>query len=162
MYFLHSIRQGSRRLCLLQPLLYLPLPLADRLGRILPCDITVQIFQQVLTGGFELIANQPQPQKPGAEGVLFVLRLGSGAHGPLLDQRLMGDCQTQLDVTLDFSRVEGRIEHPKLNGSLAEHTVQIQGMIPGAVVVNTPPGRAVVPQGFKLGHGLGAFEIHVL
>lgn len=111
MYFLHSIRQGSRRLCLLQPLLYLPLPLADRLGRILPCDITVQIFQQVLTGGFELIANQPQPQKPGAEGVLFVLRLGSGAHGPLLDQRLMGDCQTQLDVTLDFSRVEGRIEH---------------------------------------------------
>lgn len=118
MYFLHSIRQGSRRLCLLQPLLYLPLPLADRLGRILPCDITVQIFQQVLTGGFELIANQPQPQKPGAEGVLFVLRLGSGAHGPLLDQRLMGDCQTQLDVTLDFSRVEGRIEHPKLNGSL--------------------------------------------
>ena len=51
MYFLHSIRQGSRRLCLLQPLLYLPLPLADRLGRILPCDITVQIFQQVLTGG---------------------------------------------------------------------------------------------------------------
>lgn len=59
MYFLHSIRQGSRRLCLLQPLLYLPLPLADRLGRILPCDITVQIFQQVLSGGFELVPNQP-------------------------------------------------------------------------------------------------------
>ena len=62
MYFLHSIRQGSRRLCLLQPLLYLPLPLADRLGRILPCDITVQIFQQVLSGGFELVPNQRQAQ----------------------------------------------------------------------------------------------------
>ena len=98
MYFRHSLRFDSRngRLSpsLLQPLLHLPFPLVDSLSRILPRDIAVQILQQMLAGGLELVANQPQPQKPGAKGVLLVLRLGFGTHGTLLYQRLMGDRQT--------------------------------------------------------------------
>ena len=106
-------------MCLLQPLLHQTLPLTLCLRRVFPCDIALQIFQQMLSGSFELVPYQPQPQKPCAEGVLFVLRLGSGVHGPLLDQRLMRNRQTQLDVAFDLPGVEGGIEHPKLNGSLA-------------------------------------------
>lgn len=149
-------------MCLLQPLLHQTLPLTLCLRRVFPCDIALQIFQQMLAGGLELIADQSQPQKPGTEGVLFIFRVGPGAHRPLLYQRLMGNCQTQLDVAFDLPGVEGGIEHPKLNGSLAEHAVQIQRVIPGVVVMDIPPGIAVVPQGLKLSHGLGVLQVHIL
>ena len=57
---------------LLQPLLHQTLPLTLCLRRVFPCDIAIQIFQQMLSGGFELVPYQPQPQKPGAEPERFL------------------------------------------------------------------------------------------
>ena len=89
------------------------LPLCLR--RVFPCDIALQIFQQMLAGSFELVTYQPQPQEPSAEGVLFIFRVGSGAHRPLLHQCLVGNRQAQLDIALDLPGEEGGIEHPEFN-----------------------------------------------
>ena len=45
-------------MCLLQPLLHQTLPLTLCLRRVFPCDIAIQILQQMLAGGLELIADQ--------------------------------------------------------------------------------------------------------
>lgn len=68
-----------------------------RLRRIAPSDVALQVFQQMLAGGFEFIPDQPQPKQPSAEGVFFVLRLGFDAGSAPLHKRLMGDGEAKLD-----------------------------------------------------------------
>jgi hypothetical protein len=40
--------------------------------------------------------------------------------------------------------------------------MQIQGMIPAAVIMGVTPGSSVVPQAFELRHRLGPFQIHII
>ena len=113
-------------------------------------------------GGFELVANEPQPQQPGAEGVLFIVAMGPGVGGALLHQRLMADSQAELDIGFDLAGMEGGIEQPELNGALGEYAVQIEPVVPGVVVVVVSPGRAVIPERFQFLHGRGPFLVHLI
>ena len=113
-------------------------------------------------GGFELVANEPQPQQPGAEGVLFIVAMGPGVRGAFLLQRLMADGQAELDIGFDLTRMEGGVEQPELNGTLGEYAVQIEPVVPGMVVVVVSPGRAVIPEPFQFLHGRGPFLVHLI
>ena len=68
------------------------------LRRIVPRNVILQIFQQMLTGGFEFITDKTEPQQPNAEGIFFILRLVFDAGGTPLHQRLMADSEAQLDI----------------------------------------------------------------
>ena len=52
----------------------------------------------MLASGFEFITDQSQPQKPGAEGIFLVLRLGFNTGRTSLYKRLMGNGKAQLKM----------------------------------------------------------------
>lgn len=107
--------KGVWFLCLL-PLCLQTLPLALGLGGVTSGDPTLQMLQQVLTGGLELIADHPHPQKPGAESVGFIGGLGLDAAGAALVQRLGRDGKAELYIRLDLPRVfHGGVEKPEFH-----------------------------------------------
>ena len=87
--------EGGRLLGLF-PLGLQAFPLALGLGGVTPGDAALQMLQQVLAGGLELIASHPHPQKPGAEGIRLVGGLGLDAAGAPLVQRLGRDGKAKL------------------------------------------------------------------
>ena len=95
-----------------------PFPLFLCLGRIFPGNVPIQILQQMLTGALELVTDHTQPEKPGAESILLIAALGTAPGCGFLNKTLMGDGKTELDVGLHLTGMEGRVEHPELDGAL--------------------------------------------
>lgn len=70
--------------------------------------------------------------------------------------------QAQLDVRLDLPGVlHGGVEQPELHRAFGEHTVEVQGVVPGSVVVLKAPVLAAVPDLLKGLHGLGPFAVEL-
>ena len=70
----------------------------------------------------ELVADQAEAQKPGAEGVLLVAGTGLFFTSRALGQRLVADRQAKLDVSLHLAGVGERgVEHPELNRTLLKY-----------------------------------------
>ena len=102
-----------------------PFLLKFSLRRVAPRYVTVKVFQQMMTCGFEFLTDHSQPQQPCAEGVLFIFGLCLSICSAFLHQRLMAYCKTKLNVGFHLARVQRRVEQSKLNCSVREHTVKI-------------------------------------
>ena len=133
-----------------------------RLRRVTPSDVALQILQQMLAGGLEFIPDQPKPQQPGAEGIFFILLVGLDRGCAFLHKRLMADGKAKLDIRFHLSGMKGGIEQAEFDGAFGEDAVQVKGMIPALVVMETAVAAAVVPQPFHLGHGGWPFVVQIV
>lgn len=114
------------------------------------------MFQQVQPAGLEFVSNEPQPEHPAPEGVFLVVRFRLSGGGFLLGQGLMGHCQTELDVCLDFPSVEGAVEKPEFHRPFGEGGVEVEPVVPAAIVMFIPTkGCLDVPDVGKFCHGSG-------
>ena len=100
-----------------------------------PSDVALQMGKQVFPTILELLPNQTEPQKPRPERVLLVLRMRRFPLCGFLGQRLIADRKAKNKITADHTGMKGGIEGSELNRSLAEHTVEVQQVIPAVVVV---------------------------
>ena len=85
--------------------------------------------------GLELITIKAQPEQPAAHAVLFIVCHAAATTGFLLYQRLMADCQTELQVRLDLPGMEGGVEQPELNGALGKGSVEVEPPVAALVVM---------------------------
>ena len=103
-------------------------------GGLSPGCVAVHVLQEDLPGGFELVADEAEPEHPAPEGVFLVfglLGLGAGV-GDLLGQ--FAHRQAKLDVSLHLACVDaaalavmrvGKLEEAELDGALGEARVEV-------------------------------------
>lgn len=106
------------------------------------------MVEQMESGGFELVTNEAKAKQPDTKTVFVV-----GGDGPirfciLLIVSLGGDRKTELDIRLDFSRMDLTVEGSKFYSAFLEHTVEIQAVITAAVVMLMASIPALVPNRF--------------
>ena len=93
----------------------------------------------MLASGFELRADEAQPQEPAPEGVLGVIRLRARWACCLGGQGLCADGQAELDVCLDLAGMQRAVEGTELDGMCrafgGEGRVEVEQVIARAVVV---------------------------
>ena len=103
----------------------------------------------MFAGGGELVPDEAQPEEPAAEGVLRVVGVRAGRARRLGVEGLLADGEAQLDVGLDFARVECAVEGPELDGVGGplgrEGRVEVEQVVAAVVVVRsrTPAPVAV-------------------
>lgn len=72
------------------------------LGWVTPCDIPLQMIEQVEASGFELVPDEAKSEQPDTETVFVVCGDGPIRFCVLLIVSLGGDRKTELDVCLDL------------------------------------------------------------
>jgi hypothetical protein len=87
--------------------------------------------------------------------------MGLGTGSPALHQRLMADCEAELNIAFHLTGMEGGIEQSEFDGALGEHAVQIQGMVAAVVVMIVSTASAVIPQFLDIIHGLRPLVIQI-
>ena len=118
------------------------------LSRVTPCNISLQVVEQVKPGSFKLVTNETEAEQPDPETIFVVGGDGSIRFCILLIVGLGGDRKAELDVRLDLSRMDLTVEGPKFNGALLKHTVEIQAMVTAAVVMLMASVLTTVPYRF--------------
>ena len=134
---------------------FLPHPffLCFCLRRISPCNATVQICKQMLSGGCELIAIQSKPEQPGAKRVFFIGGLCFLTAGTVLVECLSTNRQTKLDVRFDLSCMERPVKQAKLHRSFLKNRMKIQTVIPAVIIMLVAAAWSVIPDPFHVLHG---------
>ena len=120
------------------------------------------MLQQVLPRGFEFVTDHLQPEQPGAEGVFLIAVMGSGWLRAFLLQRVFskGTIEFRLfNSTLHAKKIKAYIQ---LRLAISHHTVQVEGVVSGAIVMITLPVGSVIPELFQLLHGAGALPVHIV
>lgn len=95
------------------------------------------VGHQMLAGGLELVADQAEVEQEDPEVVLGALRIEvplAAGGGPAVE-RLGGDGEAELQVGLDPSRVEGRLEPAELHRAPVPDVVQVDPVVAAVVVV---------------------------
>lgn len=87
-----------------------------------------KVLQKKLTGGLKLIPIIPR-RRSHVRKVYFSLVLVVLIRLALLWFNACAEMARQSCIGLDFSCVGSGIKEPKLNGSLLEHTVQVQTVV---------------------------------
>ncbi|SUO91897.1 Uncharacterised protein [Suttonella indologenes] len=104
---------------------------------VLEGGVAGHVGHQMFTGGLELVADQAEVEQEdpevvlGALGVEIPLATGSG---PAVE-RLGGDGEAELQVGLDPSRVEGRLEPAELHRAPIPDVVQVYPVVAVVVVM---------------------------
>ena len=107
------------------------------------------MIQQMPPGGFELVPDHTEAQKPHTKGVFFIAGLCFRRTCRPLVERLCGHGKTELDVCLDFPGVQLSVECPELHRAFLEHAVQIQAVVAAVVIMLPAAVPAVVPDAFQ-------------
>ena len=92
-------------------------------------------------GGLEFRASHAQTLGQHPEHEVVFLLLGVPGNGFEVEIVVVtvdspcAHCQAELDVGFDAAGVSGSVEQPELHGALCEECMEVDSVIPGAVVV---------------------------
>lgn len=94
---------------------------------VFPSRGAVEVGEEVLAGGFELVANQAEVEEEDPEIVLGGRRVKRFAlAGSLFDaQGFCAKGQDQLDVSLDLARVKRCLKKPELDRAAVPNVVEV-------------------------------------
>lgn len=122
------------------------------------------VGHQMLAGGLELVADQAEVEQEDPEVVLGALgiEIPLAAGGCPTVERLGGDGEAELQVGLDPSRMEGRLEPAELHRAPVPDVVQVDPVIAAVVVVLGLAVVVAVPDSVELVLGARAMLFDTL
>ena len=93
---------------------------------ITPSGVAVQVFIEMLTAGFEFVADEADPIKIDSHSELFVFLLHFTVAGALLSERLMIHRKREHDIRTNLSGMKLAVETAKLDRVITmKETVEI-------------------------------------
>ena len=119
---------------------------------VLEGGVAGHVGHQMFAGGLELVADQAEVEQENPEVVLGALgiKVPLAAGGCPTVERLGGDGEAELQVRLDPSRVEGRLEPAELHRAPVPDVVQVDPVVAAVVVVLGLAVVVAVPDAVEL------------